>query len=238
MNRLFLLLITFCLLFLASFALKRQLYATLYLLTSSHNLAFRILSLIFLPGTIVHETSHLLAALILNVPTGKITVFPELEKTRLGHLKIAKVDALRRTLIGLSPLFFGLISLIFIFVFYFDINIISQGSPIFSLLPKSLNSFLVLYLIFTIANMMFPSLTDLKPAFFPAFILLLCLIAFSLYRPYFSLPSSLTSTLINLAQTFINTFTLTTTINILFLLPILGLKALLERLKGKKIKAV
>lgn len=237
MNQLIWFLIAFCFLFLTSFGLKRQLYAALYLLTSSPNLAFRLLSLIFLPGTVVHEAAHLLGAIILNVPTGKISVFPEIDEARLGHLKIAKVDTIRRTLIGISPLFFGLTCLAFIFIFYFKIDLIAHGSPLFNLLPKSLGSFLVFYLIFTISNMMFPSLTDLKPALFPGFILLLVLITLSFYRPVFALPVTLTKTLSSLLLGFTNTFFLTALINILFLLPTLGLKALLEHLTHKKIKA-
>ncbi len=69
-------------------------------------------SFIFLPGTIIHELSHWLVAELLQVRTGEITIFPDLEgetnSQRLGSVATAKSDPLRGFLIGLAPFLSGL----------------------------------------------------------------------------------------------------------------------------------
>lgn len=73
-------------------------------------------SLIFLPGTIIHELSHWLVAEILQVRTGAITIFPDLGDDdeeggghqRLGSVETARSDPFRGFLIGLAPFISGL----------------------------------------------------------------------------------------------------------------------------------
>jgi hypothetical protein len=71
-------------------------------------------SLVFLPGTIIHELSHWIVAEILQVRTGAITIFPDLEgegegdNQRLGSVATARSDPFRGFLIGLAPFMSGL----------------------------------------------------------------------------------------------------------------------------------
>ena len=74
-------------------------------------------SLFFLPGTILHELSHWLVAEILQVPTGKFEVLPDLEASslgeeRLGYVMTARTGPFRSFLIGFAPLFTGISLLI------------------------------------------------------------------------------------------------------------------------------
>ena len=73
-------------------------------------------SLIFLPGTILHELSHWIVAEILQVRTGEITIFPDFEgrgeSQRLGSVATARSDPFRGFLIGVAPFITGLLSLI------------------------------------------------------------------------------------------------------------------------------
>ncbi len=71
-------------------------------------------SLVFLPGTIIHELSHWIVAEILQVRTGTITIFPDLAESedghtqRLGSVATARTDPFRGFLIGLAPFITGL----------------------------------------------------------------------------------------------------------------------------------
>lgn len=70
------------------------------------------LAFILLPGTFIHEAAHLILAEFMQVRTDGISVMPEIKADRsikLGGVKIEQTDPLRRTLIGLAPVFFGLI---------------------------------------------------------------------------------------------------------------------------------
>ncbi len=73
-------------------------------------------SLIFLPGTILHELSHWIVAEILQVRTGEITILPDFEgkgeSQRLGSVATARSDPFRGFLIGVAPFISGLLSLI------------------------------------------------------------------------------------------------------------------------------
>ena len=71
-------------------------------------------SIIFLPGTIIHELSHWIVAEVLQVRTGTISIFPDLESEgegvsqRLGSVATERTDPFRGFLIGLAPFISGL----------------------------------------------------------------------------------------------------------------------------------
>lgn len=159
--------------FLISKAFVKNLYLLFYLIFRSKFWAIQLTTLILLPGTIVHELSHLVVAEILRVPTGEISFVPKIEdeKIKAGSLKIAQVDPFRRTLVGLAPLLAGLTIISLISKFYF-IN-----------RPPSAISYTLLalcYLLFAISNTMFSSKKDLEAAILPAIILFMIIGAFYL----------------------------------------------------------
>ena len=106
---------------------------------------YKIISLIFLPGTIVHELSHFFAAIVLFLPVKDIQIFPKFEEgqIKLGHVLYVKKDFLRGILVGVAP-FFGALFLFF-------------GLSFFNLFPsKSLGiNVALIYLIFTVSSLMF-----------------------------------------------------------------------------------
>lgn len=72
-------------------------------------------SLIFLPGTIIHELSHWIVAEVLQVRTGEISIFPddaEGNTQRLGSVATEKTDPFRGFLIGLAPFISGVLILV------------------------------------------------------------------------------------------------------------------------------
>lgn len=97
-------------LFLLSKVLPSFLTQIFYFLVRSRRVAIWLLSLIFLPGTLIHEMAHLLTAGVFLVPVGDISILPQIkeEGVKLGHVEIQKTDPIRRSLIGFAPVFVGL----------------------------------------------------------------------------------------------------------------------------------
>ena len=87
----------------------RKLFTALYGIMRSREKAAGLLGWIFLPGTFIHEISHLLAALFLLVPVGRINLLAEAEEEgiKLGSVQIGKTDFIRASIIGLAPLLVG-----------------------------------------------------------------------------------------------------------------------------------
>jgi len=76
----------------------------------SRRVVIYLLSLVFLPGTMLHEFAHLITAVILGVRTGKFSVWPALdtgESIKMGSVQIAKSDPVRRAIIGAAPFLIG-----------------------------------------------------------------------------------------------------------------------------------
>ena len=111
-----------------------------------------LVSLIFLPGTIIHESAHFITALFLILPVKSMTVFPKWDNNeiKLGEVLFIKKDFLRAILVGIAPVFFG-VGILFS-LFYFHIY------PTNNLGLNILYS----YLIFSISANMFSSKQDLK----------------------------------------------------------------------------
>ncbi|OGM18793.1 hypothetical protein A2686_02020 [Candidatus Woesebacteria bacterium RIFCSPHIGHO2_01_FULL_38_10] len=148
----------------------RKFSESFYRLTKSKKLTVYLTSLLFLPGTAVHELSHFITAILLFVPVGKFKLTPEFEKSyvKLGSVSIARSDFFRRFLIGIAPFIFG-VGLISILIYLF----LSQGhsnNPYYITLTT--------YLIFTISNTMYLSKSDLSGAWEIAIIFLFLLGAF------------------------------------------------------------
>jgi hypothetical protein len=135
---------------------------------------YKIISLIFLPGTIVHELSHFFAAIVLFLPVKDIQIFPKFEEgqIKLGHVLYVKKDFLRGILVGVAH-FFGALFLFF-------------GLSFFNLFPnKNLGLNITLtYLIFTFSSLMFSSKQDLVDiGYLIPFILFLLIIGY-IFQPF------------------------------------------------------
>jgi hypothetical protein len=113
---------------------------------------FVIVSLVFLPGTIIHETAHFITALFLILPVKNMTIFPKWDNNeiKLGEVLFIKKDFFRAILVGIAPVFFGIGILFSLFYFH-----------IYPTKNIGLNIFYS-YLIFSISANMFSSKQDLK----------------------------------------------------------------------------
>lgn len=137
------------------FLLSRSMSKTL-----SKFMSINLISLIFLPGVIVHELSHLFIAVILFVPVGDMEFTPKKDGNgvKLGRVEIAKTDPVRRSIIGFAPVFLGLMLVIGI-VYLFSSNILFfQDKDYYFLFTAFL---LIAYLLFAVSNTMFSSRADM-----------------------------------------------------------------------------
>lgn len=93
---------------------QRRLHAEIQLLflllTRRADLATALFSILFFPGVLLHEGAHLIAARLLGVRTGRISLLPKSlpgGRLQMGYVETEAVDPLREALIGAAPLLAG-----------------------------------------------------------------------------------------------------------------------------------
>jgi hypothetical protein len=119
------------------------------------------MSVIFLPGVIIHELSHLLTAIILFVRVGDMEFMPKREGDglKLGSVEIARTDPLRRSLIGFAPVFVGFLLVVGVVYFFTSNFLFFQNKNIYIFIAAI---FVLVYLLFAISNTMFASRRDME----------------------------------------------------------------------------
>ncbi|MFA5136060.1 MAG: hypothetical protein WC489_01565 [Patescibacteria group bacterium] len=139
-------------LFFVSQIMMRELYAFLLLFTQNKHIIFWFFALVFLPGTVLHEVSHFIVAVILFLPVGEVRIMPEWHhnQMRFGSVTYGKSDVVRPILVGVAP-FFGAL-----FVYWFI------GA--FRLFPSEymIINMIMGYFLFTVSATMFSSSQDLR----------------------------------------------------------------------------
>ncbi len=128
-----------------------KLFHFLRVFLKNDHLTFSLVSLIFFPGTIIHELAHFFAAMILFLRVRSINIFPKWQgnEIKLGSVLYEKKDFVRGVLVGIAPIFAGII-------FFWAV-------AAFKLFPAEniILNIVFLYLIFTVSTMMFSSKRDL-----------------------------------------------------------------------------
>lgn len=176
--------------------LTQNLYIASFLLTKSRAVSIGFLSLIFFPGTVIHELAHLFTAEILGVHTGGLTLVPEgIEQTnvRTGSVSIAQTDPLRRAAIGVAPVFVGMATLFtisyFLPVLWNQTALDFQNGIAFS--QYSLYTLLLsFYALFAVSNSMFSSHEDMEGFWPVAIVVILVFGAAYIAGIKFSLPAN------------------------------------------------
>jgi hypothetical protein len=152
--------------------LHREIQSGLLILTRSREFTITIFSLLFLPGVLLHELSHYLAALILRVPSADFSLAPRVLPDgglRLGYVETQQTDILRDSLIGAAPLVTG--GLVVAFLAMHSLNLAPLLQEIRSgglgefwaglaALPSVRDFPLLFYLLFTVSSTMLPSQSD------------------------------------------------------------------------------
>lgn len=160
-------------LFLLSRLVQKRLSQFLFMVTRSIKWTVALLSILFLPGTILHEVAHYLFASILFVPVGKMELIPKLNgnSVKLGSVAIGRTDPLRRLLIGIAPFLVGT-SIILLVLLLAEKNMLWKNS--WAVVA-------VFYTLFEVGNSMFSSKKDLEGAsVFVAIITVLTILFYAL----------------------------------------------------------
>jgi hypothetical protein len=154
--------------------LQREIQSIFLLLTRQPEISMALFSIIFLPGVLLHETSHYLVARLLGVKTGRFSLIPkrmENGRLQLGYVETASTDFVRDALIGAAPLIAGGICVAYIGVYKMGLNGLWESLPQWqaSSIRMALNAifeqpdfWLWFYLTFTISSTMMPSPSDRK----------------------------------------------------------------------------
>jgi hypothetical protein len=144
--------------------LARHLQGLVLLLTRSGHTASMFYDLLVFPGVIVHEVAHLVAAILLRVRILRADLFRfrRAGDLRQGEVVVQRVDPLRMSLIGAAPLLLGA-PLVLWLVWILPIPPLGLNWDIYDVLrPVSYDPvhLLGLYLVWAVANTMFPSPAD------------------------------------------------------------------------------
>lgn len=165
-------------LYVLSRRLTQNLYIAVFLVTKSRPIGIGFLSLLFFPGTVIHELAHMFVAEVLGVRTGGLTLVPEgLEEknVKTGSVMIAQTDPVRRAVIGIAPVIVGLLMLGVISYYlpgvWEHVLLDAQNGLLFAKWSGISFAFLV-YALFAVSNTMFSSPEDLE-GFWPVVIVLL-----------------------------------------------------------------
>ena len=154
------------LIFITSRKIIDNLYKILYKITGNKKTSVWILVLFLLPGTVMHELAHFLAATLVRVPTGPMSIFPKFEKNydekgdrllvKTGHIMVAKTDPFRLTVIGVAPMLIGLL-----IIYVCGKFLIGNTGGIFER-TLQINTLIASYILLIASSSMFSSGQDLK----------------------------------------------------------------------------
>ncbi len=228
-------------LYLLSQHMSKSMYGLFLLIFRVRTIAISATTLLFFPGTVVHELSHLFVAEILGVHTGKLSLVPENleeEEVQAGSVQIAKSDPLRRYIIGLAPILVGLV--ILAALSYWLPQLLSEATEaartgnLFSS-PSTYLLSLIMYLLFTTSNSMFSSKEDLK-----GFVGFTAVIGLTITAGYIAgIRIGLTGTALDVANRMLDTLVKSTglvlAINVLLLVVIRMLLAVAEKLFHRRL---
>jgi hypothetical protein len=226
----------------------RHLQGIWMLLLRDPDLALAMYSLLMLPGVLVHEGSHWVAATLLGVRAGRFSVVPERlpdGTLRLGYVETEHADPVREALIGVAPLIVGVAAIVLVGFSRLGVTPVGeavargdllgtiQSAHTMTGLP---NFWLWLYLIFTISNSMLPSASD-RRAWWPV---LAAIIVVTLVLFYLGLGSalmeSLASPLDATTRALASAFSITVGLNLVLIPAIWLMEGGLTRLTGLKVE--
>jgi len=227
--------------------IHRHLQGVMLLLTGDREVAVTLYALPLLPGIVLHELSHALAAVMLGVRVGRISIRPKRtgQRIQLGFVPVERTDALRTSLIGLAPLLAGCIAILAIGQRVFELSTIGNAlisgdwRDMVAELPQALrtpDAWVWAYVIFVVSNTMMPSGADRQG--WPPVILFLALVGVLIWIAGYG------PTIVDRAQESLNLglhwlatiCAITGLVDVPFMLLIALGERLLERAKGYKVE--
>lgn len=153
-------------LYLLSRKISQNIYLVFLKVFKNRRISIYFFSLLFLPGTIIHELSHFFAALFTLVPIAGVDLMPRIEgdNVQLGSVRVAKTDLLRSAIISFAPFVVGITLMLAGSWYILQYNLYADWIIIA----------ITVYFIFQISNTMFLSRSDLKGGL--TFLILMALI--------------------------------------------------------------
>ncbi len=171
--------------------LHREIQAVLLLLTRHSGLTIGLFSMLFLPGVLLHEFSHFLAAKLLGVRTGRFSLLPRVlpdGRLLLGYVETQRTDIVRDALIGLAPLVAGGAFLAYVALHRLNLPLLWRTlqngqidlflSALWAL-PSVPDFPLWFYLTFAVSSTMLPSTSD-RQAWLPLLLWITALLTLAL----------------------------------------------------------
>lgn len=151
--------------------LHRHIQGFVMILTGNSGWAVKLLFYLLLPGILLHEASHYVAAQILLVRTHGVHIGIGQTKKKqisLGSVKIDRTDPVRESIIGIAPFVVGISAIWLIAGWGFDLwpNSGLSFEQMFRRVGDYANDWLTwvdLYLVFAVSTAMIPSESDREP---------------------------------------------------------------------------
>ncbi len=217
----------------------------LYLITGRLELALFLYALLLLPGVVLHEGSHWVVAKLLRMRTGRISLWPKLQRDhtlRLGYVETERVDFLRSSLVGVAPLVVGILALLLLGQRELRLDLIGlavmskQVDVARALATQSLGvplAALWIYLVFAVSNSMFPSASDRRSWPWMGLVFALLVVLTLITGVGESLVKAAGAPAASIAQTIALAFTMTIVVDAALLPLFMLLRFVLASLRGR-----
>lgn len=123
----------------------------LRMFTRNQKTVFVLVSVLFFPGTVLHEMAHYFFAVITNLKVKEVKLFPEFNEgyIKLGRVLYEKKDFVRGLIVGIAPIIIAL----FFFWWLGAFRLFPNDNPYLNLILG--------YVVFAVSSTMFSSKQDL-----------------------------------------------------------------------------
>jgi hypothetical protein len=219
--------------------LAGHLQGLLLLLTGSSAASSAAYDLAVLPGVVLHELAHLLVAVMLGVRVvhADLFRFRRPGDPRQGEVIVERVDPVRMSLVGAGPLLAGL-PVVLLLLHWLHVPPLGLTPGVLQALRPLLRepwSLLRLYLLWAIANAMFPSAAD-RAAWWIVGIAGLLVAAVGALTGYWpALPSRAADLLLSGAARLTTGLLPVVVLDLLLLALVIGLEWLMGRITGRRL---
>ena len=212
----------------------------LLLLFRNTKASFFIYAMVLLPGVMLHELSHWLAARLLGVRTRSFSLFPQLRQDgsiRFGSVETDRTDPVRSALIGVAPLVSGAV-LLSTLVFrnlglasllrgfdHYDIGVLAH---LWDSLRATPDLAIWIYLAIAVSNTMLPSASD-RSAWVPVGLMIgVVAVAVALLGLGPQAAALISTPLEQLLRSLAGLFTLTAALDLLLIVPLWIVQRIVE----------
>ncbi len=219
--------------------LARHLQGLILLLTRSGMTAGAVYDLLVLPGVVLHEVAHVAAAVLLRVRVIRVDLFRFRRRgdARQGEVIVERADPLRMSLIGAAPLLLGVPVVLFLLRWLAvpPLGLTSDAMVALRPILRTPVNLLALYLVWAIANTMFPSAADRAAWWIVGAVLIVAavLVVLSGQRP--ALPPPALETLEQAAARLTSGLLPVVVLDVVLLALVLALEWLASRVTGRRV---